>query len=257
MSTHPFDLTGKVALVTGGNGGIGLGIAEGLAAAGADIAIWGTNAGKNAAAADRLGRHGHKVHTELCDVGDEQAVDAAMARTVAALGRIDGCFANAGVGSGSKAAFDQLATEAWRRTLRVNLDGAFFTLRAAVRQMLAQGEGGVLCSTASVAAIEGAPRAEHYAATKGGVISMMRGLAVEYARKGIRAHSILPGWIKTEMTSAAQGNDAFQDMVHKRVPMRRWGEGSDFAGIAVYLMSPASAYHTGDTFVIDGGYTLF
>lgn len=256
MSKHPFDLTGKVALVTGGNGGIGLGIAEGLAAAGADIAIWGTNADKNAAAVDRLKQHGRKVHAEVCDVGDEQAVDGAMQRTIAALGRIDGCFANAGVG-GNKSPFDAMTAEVWRKTMRVNMDGAFFTLRAAVRQMLAQGEGGVLCTTASVAAIEGAPRSEHYAATKGGVISMMRGLAVEYARKGIRAHSILPGWIKTEMTGAAQANDAFQEMVHKRVPMRRWGEGSDFAGISVYLMSPASAYHTGDTFVIDGGYTLF
>ncbi|WP_354684541.1 SDR family oxidoreductase [Cupriavidus necator] len=145
----------------------------------------------------------------------------------------------------------------WRLCWPVDLGSAATASCAAVRQMLAQGEGGVPCTTASVAAIEGAPRSEHYAATKGGVIAMMRGLAVEYARKGIRAHSILPGWIRTEMTGAAQANDTFQEMVHKRVPMRRWGEGSDFAGIAVYLMSPAWAYHTGDTFVIDSGYTLF
>lgn len=256
MAFTPFDLTGKVALVTGGNGGIGLGMAEGLAQAGADVAIWGTNAQKNAAAAERLAQYGRKVHTAICDVSNEASVAAAMDGTLAALGRLDGCFANAGV-SARGTRFEEMGTEDWHRVLRVNLDGAFFTLRAAARQLLAQGNGGVLVGTASVAAIEGAARNEHYAATKGGLISMMRGLSVEYARHGIRAHSVLPGWIKTEMTSNAQANATFQEMVGKRVPMRRWGEGSDFAGIAVYLMSSASGYHTGDTFVIDGGYTLF
>jgi NAD(P)-dependent dehydrogenase (short-subunit alcohol dehydrogenase family) len=256
MAFTSFDLSGKVALVTGGNGGLGLGIAEGLASAGADVAIWGTNAKKNAAAAERLASYGKRVHTELCDVGDESAVDAAMQRTVAALGRLDGCFANAGVG-GARMPFETLTTELWRNTLRVNLDGAFFTLRAASRQLLAQGDGGVLVGTASLAAIEGASRNEHYAATKGGLISMMRALAVEYARHGIRAHSILPGWIRTDMSAEAQTSDAFQSMIDKRVPMRRWGEGGDFAGIAIYLMSGASSFHTGDTFVIDGGYAIY
>lgn len=256
MAFAAFDLSGKVALVTGGNGGIGLGMAEGLAAAGADIAIWGTNADKNAAAAARLAVHGRKVHTEVCNVGDEAAVDEAMRRTVGALGRVDGCFANAGV-SGTPMPFESMSGEAWRNVLRVNLDGAFFTLRAASRQMLGQGDGGVLVGTASLAALEGAPRNEHYSATKGGIISMMRGLAVEYARRGIRAHSILPGWIETDMTSNAQGSETFQSMVTRRVPMRRWGQASDFAGIAVYLMSDASAFHTGDSFVIDGGYAIY
>lgn len=256
MTYQAFDLSGKVALVTGGNGGIGLGMAEGLAQAGADIAIWGTSADKNAAAVERLARHGRRVHAVRCDVGDEAAVDAAFAETVEALGRIDGCFANAGIGArGGR--FEDMRSEDWHRVLRVNLDGAFFTLRGAARQMLKQGDGGVLIGTASVAAIEGAPRNEHYAATKGGLISMMRALAVEYARHGVRAHSILPGWIATDMTARGQANAAFQEMVGKRVPMRRWGEPADFAGIAIYLMSDASRYHTGDTLVIDGGYTLF
>ena len=108
-----------------------------------------------------------------------------------------------------------------------------------------------------MASLFGTARNEHYAGTKAAINALVRALAVELARYGVTANAILPGWIKTEMTGAAQANDAFQEMVHKRVPMRRWGEGSDFAGIAVYLMSPASAYHTGDTFVIDGGYTLF
>jgi NAD(P)-dependent dehydrogenase (short-subunit alcohol dehydrogenase family) len=133
--------------------------------------------------------------------------------------------------------------------LKVNLDGAFFTFRAAARHMIERGGGGVLVGTASLAAIEGAARSEHYAATKGGLISMIRALAVEFARHGVRANAILPGWIETDMTANAIANEKFA--------MRRWGTGSDFGGIAVYLMSQASAYHTGDTFLIDGGYALF
>ena len=150
-----------------------------------------------------------------------------------------------------------MTAEEWHRVLKVNLDGAFFTLRAAARHMVERGGGGALVGTASLAAIEGAPRSEHYAATKGGLISMIRALAVEYARHGIRANAILPGWIETDMTSAAVGNEKFTANVLPRIPMRRWGNGNDFGGIAVYLMSTASAYHTGDSFLIDGGYAVF
>jgi hypothetical protein len=120
-----------------------------------------------------------------------------------------------------------------------------------------RGGGGTLVGTASLAAIEGAARSEHYAATKGGLISMIRALAVEFARNGIRANAILPGWIETDMTANAIGNPKFAGNVLPRIPMRRWGTGEDFGGIAVYLMSDASRYHTGDTFLIDGGYALF
>jgi NAD(P)-dependent dehydrogenase (short-subunit alcohol dehydrogenase family) len=254
----PFDLTGKVALVTGGNSGIGLGMARAVAAAGADVAIWGTNANKNAAAKADLGKTGRKVLALECDVSDEQAVDRAFAETVRSLGRVDGCFANAGVsGQGRTASFAEMTADEWRRVLKVNLDGAFFTFRAAARHMIARGGGGVLVGTASLAAIHGAPRSEHYAATKGGLIAMIRTLAVEHARHGIRANAILPGWIETDMTAAAMGNEKFARSVLPRIPMRRWGTGEDFGGIAVYLMSPASAYHTGDSFLIDGGYALF
>ena len=257
MVTHPFDLTGKVALVTGGNSGIGLGMAKAMAAAGADVAIWGTNAAKNEAARAEIALAGRRVVALECDVGEEAAVDAAFARTVAELGRVDGCFAKAGVsGRGGKPFIDMEAAE-WRRVMRVNLDGAFYTLRAAGRHMVQHKIEGVLAGTASLAAIEGSPRSEHYAATKGGMISMTRSLAVELARYGIRAHSILPGWIETNMTERALASDGFQNKVFPRVPMRRWGTGDDFGGIAVYLMSAASRYHTGDTFVIDGGYSLF
>ncbi len=256
MAYAPFDLSGSVALVTGGNSGIGLGMAEALAAAGAAVCIWGTDETKNAAAATTLATHGGRVLALRCDVGDEAQVDAALAHTVDELGRVDACFANAGVAGGGPSFVDMTADE-WRRVLRVNLDGAFFTLRAAARHMIARGGGGSLVVTSSLAAIEGAARSEHYAATKGGVISMMRGLAVELARHGIRANAVLPGWIDTPMTSAALAHETRRRKILPRIPARRWGEPADFGGIAVYLASGASAYHTGDTFVIDGGYAVF
>ncbi len=257
MAYQPFDLTGRVALVTGGNSGIGLGMAQAVAEAGADVAIWGTNEEKNARARAALEKTGRRILALRCDVGDEQAVESGFAETLARMGRIDGCFANAGVSGRGQRSFMDMPAEEWRRVLRVNLDGAFYTFRAAARHMVKRGDGGVLVGTASLAAIEAAPRSEHYAATKGGMISMVRALAVELARHRVRAHSILPGWIETDMTANAIGNPKFRDNVMPRIPMRRWGTGPDFGGIAVYLMSAASAYHTGDTFVIDGGYSLF
>lgn len=257
MAYKPFDLTGKVALVTGGNSGIGLGMARAVAQAGADVVIWGTNAAKNASAKAELAEHGTRVLALECDVGDEQAVNDSFAATLKELGRVDGCFANAGVSGKGVKSFNDMSADEWRRVMRVNLDGAFYTFRAATRHMVERGGGGVLAGTASLAAVEGAPRSEHYAATKGAMVSMVRALAVEFARHGIRAHSILPGWIETNMTANSVANQRFHDAVMPRIPMRRWGEGDDFGGIAVYLMSSASSYHSGDTFLIDGGYALF
>jgi NAD(P)-dependent dehydrogenase (short-subunit alcohol dehydrogenase family) len=258
MAYRAFDLTGKSAVVTGGNSGIGLGMAEALAQAGAAVCIWGTNAGKNAAALEQLKPHGTKVRALLCDVGDEQAVERAFAETVAALGPVHACFANAGVsGRAGVKSFTEMASEEWRRVMRVNLDGAFYTLRAAARHMVGHGEGGALVATASLAAIHGQPRGEHYAATKGALISMIRALAVEFARHRVRANAILPGWIETAMTEKTLAWEKFRDAVLPRVPMRRWGRPGDFGAIAVYLASDASGYHTGDTFLIDGGYSLF
>ena len=257
MPYQPFDLTGRVALVTGGNSGIGLGMATALAQAGADVAIWDTNEIKNQSACAELEQTGRRILALCCDVSDEDTVEAALAETVRQLGQIDGCFANAGVsGRGVPSFLDMTSTE-WNRVLRVNLDGAFHTFRAAARHMVERRGGGVLVGTASLAAIEAAPRGEHCAATKGGMISMIRALAVEFARHRIRAHAILPGWIETDMTANAIANPKFHANVMPRIPMRRWGTGADFGGIAVYLMSDAAAYHTGDSFVIDGGYSLF
>lgn len=260
MAYSPFNLTGKVALITGGNGGIGLGMADAMAQAGADIVIWGTNEEKNRTAEASLKKHGVRVATFKVDVSNEAEVASAMKQSVAKMGRVDTVIANAGIGAASRS-FIEMTTEQYRKVLSVNLDGVFFTMREAARHMrerAATGDkGGSLIGIASVAAIEGAARNEHYAATKGGVISMMRSIAVEFARDGVRANTILPGWIATDMTAGAQTSPAFTEKVIPRVPMRRWGEPTDFGGIAVYLASNASAFHTGDTFVIDGGYTIF
>ncbi|MEZ5560526.1 MAG: SDR family NAD(P)-dependent oxidoreductase [Pseudomonadales bacterium] len=260
MAFAGFDLNGKVALITGGNGGIGLGMAEGLAQAGAEVCIWGTNEAKNAAALERLQSHGTRCSALRCDVADEGDVERCFEQTLATHGRVDGCFANAGIG-GRGTRFDDMTDEEWQRILSVNLDGVFYTFRAATRHMRERaGYGdafGRLAATASLAAVSGQARGEHYAATKGGLVSMIKALAVEYARYGVTAHTILPGWIETSMTEGAFGNPKFVDNVMKRIPMRRWGQPEDFAAIAVYIMSDASAYHTAETFLIDGGYYVF
>ena len=258
MAYRAFDLSGKTVLITGGNGGIGLGMAEALAQSGAAVCIWGTNADKNAAALAKLKAHGAKALALHCDVGDEEEVETRFAETVAKLGPVHACFANAGVsGRAEVKSFTEMTTAEWKRVTRVNLDGAFYTRRAAARHMAGHGLGGALVGTASLAAISGQPRGEHYAATKGGLISMIRALAVEFARHRIRANAILPGWIETAMTEKALNWDKFRDKVLPRVPVRRWGQPADFGAIAVYLVSDASSYHTGDTFLIDGGYSLF
>ncbi|MFQ3666270.1 MAG: SDR family oxidoreductase [Sphingomonadaceae bacterium] len=256
----PLDLTGKVALVTGGNGGIGLGMADALAAAGADVVIWGNKTEKNAAAEAKLKQHGKRVMVAAVDVADEAQVVAGVADAVAAMGRLDFVAANAGMG-GAAESFDTMPTELWRRVLAVNLDGVFWTLREAARHMVersrAGDRGGSLLATSSVSAIHGAPRNQAYAATKTAVLGMIRGIAVEYGRWEIRANAILPGWTRSDMTVPLQQWDTFNDKAIGRVPQRRWGEPEDFGGIAVYLASDASRFHTGDSFVIDGGYSIF
>jgi NAD(P)-dependent dehydrogenase (short-subunit alcohol dehydrogenase family) len=256
----PFDLTGKVALVTGGNRGIGFGMADALAQAGADLIIWGTNADKNADAEGALKKHGRRVVSRQVDVAHEAQVVEGMEAAVSEMGRIDCVIANAGIGGGAPS-FSEMSLETWRRVHAVNEEGVFFTLREACKHMVARANdgnpGGSLAAVASLAGLEGAARNEAYSATKGAVLAMVRSIAVEHARYGIRANTIAPGWIATDMTQRIQDNPTITAKVLPRVPMRRWGEPADFGGIAVYLASDAAKYHTGDTFVIDGGYLVF
>lgn len=256
-----FDLAGRVAVVSGGNGGIGLGMAEALVEAGCAVHIWGRNAAKNERALARLRAKGGRAEAVLCDVADPGSVESAMASALKSFGRVDGCFANAGIGGGGRRSFIERTLEEWRAMLATNLDGAFLTLQAAARHMVERaGKGdafGRLVVTSSIASVFGTARNEHYAASKAALNAVTRALAVELARYGITANAILPGWIKSEMTEGIMANAKFVDAVMPRIPMRRFGEPGDFGGIAVYLMSGASAYHTGDLFLIDGGYALF
>ena len=251
-----FDLSDKVAIVTGGNGGIGLGFATGLVRAGASVSIWGTNPDKNDAAVATLSDLGGDAQALVCDVTDEDAVESAFAAALDRFGKVDAMFANAGIGArGTR--FTDMSLDEWRDIFRVNSEGVFLTLRAAARHMVDRGAGGSLVVTSSASAVMGMPRGEHYAATKAGVTAVARGLAVEFGKAGIRANAIVPGWIETDMTDDWLNSSGFEEKVLPRVPRRRWGRPSDFEAIAVYLASDASAYHTGDTITIDGGYTKF
>ena len=255
----PFDLSGRGAVITGGNGGIGLGMARALLQAGAKVAIWGSNPDKTLRAKAALTAEcsdATRVHAFVCDVGDEAQIDATFAASVHALGHVDACYANAGVG-GKGMVMLEMTLEEFRRVQRINVEGVFLTFRAAARHMVERGRGGSLVATASTAAIEGAARNSHYGASKGAVTSYVRALAVELARHRIRVNSILPGWIVTEMTERSVHNEKFANAVLPRIPARRWGQIDDFGGIAVYLASDAAAYTTGEQFVIDGGYTKF
>ena len=249
------DLTGKVVVVTGGNTGIGLGLAKGVAGAGASVAIWARNTDRNALAVQELVAMGANATSEACDVSDEAQVERAMAATLERHGRVDCLFANAGVYGDS--AFVDMTLQEWRRVMAVNLDGAFLTLRAAARHMVGRGDGGSLVAVSSTSALFGAPRKEHYAASKTGLVALMRSLAVELARYRIRCNALLPGWTDTDLLTAAKENQKFVDATISRTPVRRWGTPEDFAEVAIFLADPAVHFHTGDTMVVDGGYSIF
>lgn len=249
------DLTGQVAVVTGGNGGIGLGFAEGVAAAGADVAVWARNAEKSAAAVETLEGLGVRAIAVACDVADEASVVAARAETVDRLGRIDSCVANAG--TGGVGALQDLELDEWRRVMAVNLDGAFLTMRECARQMIEQGEGGAIVAVSSTSAIHGAAANPHYGASKTALLGLVRASAVGLARHKIRVNAVLPGWTRTEMAEAGFQNEAFRDVTTKRTPVRRWASGDDYRDIGAYLCDKSLDFHTGDSLTVDGGYTVF
>jgi len=201
------------------------------------------------------------VHTLVCDVTSAASVKDAMKATLDQFGRVDGCFANAGIGGGGRKRFIERTEEEWRRMFATNLDGVFHVFQAAARHMTERAESGDaygrLVATSSLASLFGTARNEHYAGTKAALNALCRALGVELARHGVTANAILPGWIRSDMTARAMADEKFVGAVMPRIPARRFGEPSDFGGIAVYLMSKASSYHTADCFVIDGGYTAF
>lgn len=251
-----FDLTGKRALVTGGSAGIGLGMARGLARAGADVVLWGRDPGRLETAAAGLAEFGGRVLTRSVDVSDEQAVAAGVTATVEALCGLDVVVVNAGIGV-PLAKFAESTTADYRKVMGTNLDGAYFTLRETTKTLVAQGSGGSVIVTSSLGAHEGAGRNQAYGASKAGVLALANGCAVELARYGIRVNSVLPGWVATDMTGPLQDSEIFNSHVISRVPLGRWATPEDFEGIAVYLASDASAFQTGSSTMIDGGYSIF
>jgi NAD(P)-dependent dehydrogenase (short-subunit alcohol dehydrogenase family) len=252
-------LDGHVTLITGGNSGIGLGMARGLAKAGAHVGIWGTNQTQNEAATEELSHiaagTAANIHAWQCDVADEESVESAMADVVKTFGRVDSCFASAGVPSNWSLLADMTFGE-WHRVLGVNLDGVFLTMRAVARDMIERGEGGSLVAISSLAATAGQARGVQYSASKGGVVAMMRACAVELARYGIRANTIIPGSFRTPMAASFHNSEKVMERIVSRIPLRRVAEPDEMAAIAVYLASPGSSFHTGDTLVVDGGQSI-
>ncbi len=249
-----FDLKGKVALVTGGNGGIGLGMAQGLAAAGADIVVAGRQAAKSEAAAAALAKLGVRTALVEVNVADEASVRAMIDATVSRMGRLDILVNNAGINI-RKRPEDYKMTE-WREVLSINLDGAFYCSHAAQPAMKAAG-GGKIINIGSMMSIFGAAFAAPYAASKGGIVQMTKALATAWAVDNIQVNAVLPGWIDTELTQKAREQvDGLNANVLRRTPAGRWGEPGDFSGVAVFLASSASDFVTGAAIPVDGGFSV-
>ncbi len=248
-----FNLKGKVAMVTGGNGGIGLGIARGLARAGADLAVVGRNAGKNAAACAELAALGVRTIGIVADVTDRAQVDRAVAESVAQLGGLDILVANAGTNVRRKPQ-DYTAAE-WHQVVDANLTSMFICCQAAYPEMLKRG-GGKIVTIGSMTSLFGFDVAPVYAATKGAAVQLTKSLASAWAKDNIQVNSILPGWIDTDLTRRAREIlPALHDKVVDRTPAKRWGNPADFEGIAVFLCSPASDFVTGTAIPVDGGFS--
>jgi NAD(P)-dependent dehydrogenase (short-subunit alcohol dehydrogenase family) len=252
MPENLFDLTGKVALISGANSGIGFGFAEGLARAGSDIVIWGRRAEANEAAAEKLRAFGVRVHSEAVDVTDEAAIVRGFENAIAVMGKLDTVIANAGIAS--QKPFTELDAKTYHDLLNINLHGAVFTLREGAKHMVAQGQGGSLIVCGSGSIFQGVPTMGHYAVAKGALNALAKSIAAELGPHGIRCNVIAPGFIITEMTTAdPELGKMIADMVAAKAPIGRAGNPDDLWGAAVYLASDLSRYHTGDTLIIDGG----
>lgn len=249
-----FDLSGRVAVVTGGNGGIGLGMARGLAAAGAAVVVAARNAEKGAAAVAELAHRGANAAFLAVDVADQKSARAMVAQTAERFGRLDILINNAGINVRKPP--EDYAAEEWRDIIDINLKGAFFCAQAAYPEMRRAG-GGKIINIGSMTSIFGVPFAAPYAASKGGIVQLTRALATAWAKDNIQVNAVLPGWIDTDLTKKArQQVDGLQERVVARTPAGRWGAPDDFAGIAVFLAASASDFITGVAIPVDGGYLI-
>ncbi|PYN79827.1 MAG: 2-deoxy-D-gluconate 3-dehydrogenase [Candidatus Rokuibacteriota bacterium] len=248
-----FDLKDRVAIVTGGNGGIGLGMARGLAGAGARVVVAARNQTKSAAAVRELEKLGGQGLAIAVDVVDEASVDALVRSTLDRCGRLDILVNNAGINI-RKQPQDYTLAE-WRRVLDTNLTSAFLCSRAAYAPMKAAGRGKII-NIGSMMSIFGASFAPAYSASKGGIVQLTRALSSAWAKDNIQVNAVLPGWIDTELTQNARREvNGLHDNVLRRTPAGRWGTIEDMSGIAVFLASPASDFVTGAAIPVDGGYS--
>jgi 2-deoxy-D-gluconate 3-dehydrogenase len=254
MKSELFELKGKVAIVTGGNGGIGLGMARGLADAGADVAVVGRNEAKSTAAVTELKSRGGRAIAIQTDVTDKAAVTAMVEQVKREFGRIDILVNNAGINIRKPP--HVLEIEEWSSVIDTNLTSAFLCSKA-VHSAMKQAGGGKIINIGSMMSIFGASFAPAYAASKGGIVQFTRACACAWAADNIQANAILPGWIDTDLTKRARVEvDGLHERVLARTPAARWGVMDDFAGIAVFLASPASAFVTGTAIPVDGGYSI-
>lgn len=248
-----FSLDGKVAVVTGGNGGIGLGIARGLARAGAAVAVVGRKAEKLAAAVEHLEELGASAIGLPCDIADEAAVAALPGQVADRLGGLDILVNNAGMNIRKRP--EDLSAEEWRQVMDANLMAAFLCAKACYPPMRQAG-GGKIINNGSMLSIFGAPWGPVYGASKGGVVQLTKSLAAAWAADNIQVNCILPGWIDTELTVRARAEvEGLHEKVLARTPAGRWGQPDDFAGVAVFLASAASDFITGTALPVDGGYS--
>ncbi len=252
MKNPLFDLTGKVAVVTGGNGGIGLGCAIGLANAGADIAVWGRSQSKNNSAVQQLTSLGVRAVGIVVDVTDREAIDSATSQTVRELGGIDVLIANAGINIRKRP--EEFSISEWHQIMDANITSVFECAQSIYPEMKKRG-GGKIVTIGSLTSIFGFGVSPVYAAAKGAVVQLSKSLASAWGKDNIQVNSILPGWIKTQMTQRAQGDEKFNELVLERTPVGRWGDPSDLAGAAVFLSSKASDFVTGTAIPIDGGFS--
>ncbi len=247
-----FDLSGRVAVITGGNGGIGLGMGKGMAAAGATIVVAGRDADKNSAAVKEIKDAGGQASAIPVDVLQEASCRALIDQTVKAHGRLDILVNNAGMSIRKQP--EQYTLAEWHTVLDSNLTSAFLCSNAAYPAL--KERGGKIVNIGSMMSIFGAPFATAYAASKGGMVQMTKSMATAWAKDNIQVNAILPGWIDTALTRRAREQvQGLHDSVLKRTPAARWGEPDDFAGIAVFLAAPASDFVTGATIAVDGGYS--
>lgn len=261
MGASLFDLSGKVVLITGGNSGLGLGYARGIAKQGGDLVIWGRSTQKCEAAKAELEALGARVSTRQVDVSCEEDVIKGIKAAVSEFGRLDAVFANAGISTPAPSVLE-LTSEAYHELLGSSLHGAFYTLREGARHMVdrsrAGDPGGSLIATGSLSQYLGTPGLEHYSAAKGAVATIIRGMAVELGKYGIRANVIAAGYVKTDIGRGRpeERKAATDAYFAANTPIPRVGEAEDFEGLAAYLVSDCSRFHTGDTIVIDGGYLV-